>query len=174
MWLLEKPAKVTGIATETGLGFPSVMMHLIGLTRMGYTESPEKGYYVITGKGKKALGFPEIDKRKANDILTYLPLEKSFHFYVDVGKPSNIHAASLQDFCDKISKIDIGSLEFHINRGDFEAWLMDLGDFELARKVLLIREKKMVGEELRKKLHEAVKNRCDELARIRKEEAPPP
>jgi hypothetical protein len=138
---------------------------------MGYLEQHEKGYYAITEKGKKTLGFPEINKEKASEILAYLPLEKSFHFYVDIGKPLNIHAASLQDFCDKILKIDIGSVEFHINRGDFEAWFMELGDIELARKTLLIKEQKIFGEEMRKKLYEVVKNRCEELAKIRKHEA---
>jgi len=171
MWMLDKPAKASEIAKETGLGFPSVMMHIIGLTRMGCVGSPEKGFYAITKNGKKALGFPEINKEKADEILAYLPVEKSFHFYADVGKPLNIHAASLQDFGQKILKVDIGSIEFHIYRGDFEAWFMGLGDIELARKALLIREQKMSGEELRKKLYETVKNRYEELARIRKQGA---
>jgi DNA-binding transcriptional ArsR family regulator len=169
MWMLNKPAKAAEIAKEAGLGFPSVMMHVIGLTRMGYAESNEKGYYSITDKGKRALGFPEISKEKAEEILAYLPIEKSFHFYVDIGKPLNIHAASLQDFCDKISKIDIGSLEFHLHRGDFEAWFMGLGDVELARKTLLLKEQKIFGEEIRKRLYEIVKSRCEELAKIRKQ-----
>ena len=170
MWMLDKPTKAADVAKETRLGFPTVMMHIIGLTRIGYLEQRQKGYYAITEKGKKTLGFPEINKEKASEILAYLPLEKSFHFYVDIGKPLNIHAASLQDFCDKILKIDIGSVEFHINRGDFEAWFMELGDIELARKTLLIKEQKIFGEEMRKKLYEIVKNRCEELTKIRKHE----
>ncbi|MBX5328074.1 MAG: hypothetical protein QHH18_01030 [Candidatus Bathyarchaeota archaeon] len=171
MWMLDKPTKTNEIAKETGLALRQVMMHLIGLTRMGYLESPEKGVYVLTEKGKKMLGFPEIDNGKAAEILTYLPIERSFHFYVDIGKPLNIHAASLQDFCDKIVKVDPASIEFHVNRGDFEAWFMGLGDIELARKTLLIKEHKFFGEELRQKLYEIVKNRCEELARIRKKAA---
>jgi len=168
MWMLEKPAKAADIAKETRLGFPTVMMHIIGLIRMEYVGQHEKGYYVITAKGKKVLGLPEIDKGKADEILAYLPMEKSFHFYADIGKPLNIYATSIQDFFDKILKIDIGSIEFHINRGDFEAWFTGLGDIELARKTLLLREQKMFGEKLRKKLHEIVKNRCEELTKIRK------
>jgi len=167
MWVLEKPTKATEIAKKAGLGFPSVMMHIIGLSRMGYVMSPQKGYYAITEKAKRILGFPEIDRQTANRILTYLPMEKAFHFYVDIGKPLNVHAVSLQDFCDKIMKIDLNSLEFHVNRGDFEAWFMGLGDVELARKTLLIKEQKMPLEELQKKLYEIVKNRCEELAKIR-------
>ena len=143
------------------------MMHIIGLIRMGYAEAHEKGYYAITEKGRKMLGFPEVDNKKADKILAYLPVEKSFHFYADMGKPLNIHAASLQDFCDKISKVNVSSIEFHTYRGDFEAWFMGLGDVELARKTLLIKEQKMLGERLRGKLYEIAKNRCEELSRIR-------
>jgi len=170
MWVVDKPAKAQEIAKDTGVSFPSVMMHIIGLTRSGYLQMPEKGFYVITEKGKKTLGLPKIDKDKASEILTYLPLEKSFHFYVDYGKALNAQAASLQDFCEKIRMIDIGSVEFHTHRGDFEAWFNSLGDVELARKALLIREQKMVGEELRSKLFDVVKSRVEELSKIRKQQ----
>jgi len=167
MWLLDRPAKATEIAKEAGLSFPAAMMHILGLTKMGHAQMPEKGTYMITESGKRVLGLAEISKEKAAEILAYLPLEKSFHFYADVGKPLNVHAASLGDFCDKILKVDSSSIEFHIGRGDFEAWFTELGDAELARKTLLIREEKMVGDNLRRKLHEIVKNRCDTLARMR-------
>ena len=167
MWVLDKPTKAVKIAEEVGLGFPSVMMHIIGLTRMGYVNTPEKGRYIITEKGKKGLGFPEIDGEKARQILEYVPAEKSFHFYADFGKPLNVFAANLQDFYNKILKVDMSSIEFHVDHGDFEAWLTELGDVELARKTLLIKERKAVGEELRKKLYEIVKSRCEELLKIR-------
>jgi hypothetical protein len=167
MWLLDRPAKATEIAKEAGLGFPPVMMHILGLAKMGHVQMPEKGIYIIAESGKKVLGLPEISKEKATEILAYLPMEKSFHFYADIGKPLSVHAASLGDFCDKILKIDLSSIEFHMNRGDFEAWFAGLGDVELARKTLLFSEEKMVGENLRKKLFEIVRNRCDSLARTR-------
>jgi DNA-binding transcriptional ArsR family regulator len=167
MWMIDKPAKATEIAKDTGVSFPSVMMHIIGLTKMGYLKTAEKGFYVITEKGKKTLALPEVDKEKAIEISKYLPAEKSFQFYADIGKPLNIHASSLGDFLDKIKSIDTSSIEFHINRGDFEAWFTMLGDSELARKALLVKEQKMCGEGLREKLYEIVKNRCEELARVR-------
>ncbi|MGC8939108.1 MAG: winged helix-turn-helix domain-containing protein [Candidatus Bathyarchaeia archaeon] len=171
MWVSERPVKVTEITKEVGLGFRSVWMHIMQLARLGYVQSMEDGSYKLTEKGRKALGFPEIDNAKAAEILAYLPLEKSFHFYVDVGRPLNIHAASLNDFCDKLLKVNLESIEFHTNRGDFEAWFTGLGDVELARKVFLLKEQKLFGEDLRKRLYEIVKNRCEELANIRKKEA---
>jgi predicted transcriptional regulator len=167
MWILDRPAKAAEIAKRAGLSFPPTMMHIIGLVRMGFAATSEKGVYAITENGKKVLGFPVISKEKATEILAYLPVERSFHFYADVGKPLNVYAASLGDFCDKILKVDLPSLEFHANRGDFEAWFTGLGDVELARKTLLVREQKAEGENLRTKLYEIGKRRYDELAKIR-------
>jgi DNA-binding transcriptional ArsR family regulator len=159
MLLHDRPLKATQIAKEIGKEFPSVMMHIIGLTRMGYTKSPEKAYYTITEKGKKALGVDEINIENAKTILAHVPSDKSFHFYANVGKPLSLDAQGLQDFRDKILKIDVGSIEFHMSRGDFEAWFASLGDMELAKKTALLKEKRMTGEELRKKLHEIVETR---------------
>jgi hypothetical protein len=41
-----------------------------------------------------------------------------------------------------------------------------LGDLELAKKMAILKGKKMVGEELLKKLHDMVEERCQELMKI--------
>ena len=166
MLLHEKPVKAIEIAKETKKEFPPVMMHLLGLARMGYVSSPEKGLYVITEKGKEALGIPEINKEKATAILAYAPHDKAFNFYVDIGKPLNLHAHNLRDFANKLEKADIASIEFHIKRGDFEVWFNGLGDVELAKKVALLKQKNVVGEDLRMQLHEIVKQRYIALAKL--------
>lgn len=167
MWQLDKPAKASEIAKEVGLAFPPVMMHILGLAKMNYAETAEKGTYTITEMGRKALGLPQVSREKAAEILAYLPVDKSFHFYADIGKPLNIYAASLGDFCDKLAKTDASSLEFHLNRGDFEAWFASLGDTELAKRTLLLREQRVLGEKLRDKFCQDVKNRCNVLTGIR-------
>lgn len=173
MLLLDKPERATHIAKEAGKEFPSVMMHIIGLTRMGYTISPEKGLYTLTEKGKKALGVPEINRDNARAILAHVPQDKSFHFYASVEKPLNLHAYSLQDFHDKILKVDADSVDFHMSRGDFEAWFAGLGDVELAKKTALLKEKKMAGEEPRRRLREIVENRCIVLAIVAEHKVSP-
>ena len=166
MLLYEEPMRAIEIAKETNKGFPPVMMHLLGLARMGYVSSPEKGQYVITEKGKEALGLPEINKEKAAAILAYSPHDQAFSFYDDVGKPLNLHAHNLRDFANKVEKADIASIEFHTKRGDFEAWFNGLGDAELARKVALLKQRNVVGEDLRTQLHEIVEQRYIELAKL--------
>ncbi|MBN1244596.1 hypothetical protein JXA31_03285 [Candidatus Bathyarchaeota archaeon] len=166
MLLLDKPERATHIAKEAGKEFPSVMMHVIGLTRMGYTTSPEKGLYTLTEKGKKALGIPEINSENAKTILAGIPQENSFQFYAGLGKPLNLQARGLQDFCDKIPKVNSDSIDFHMSRGDFESWFAGIGDVELAKKAALLKEKKIVGEVLRTKLQDIVNNRCMALANV--------
>ena len=172
MLLLDKPEKATQIAKEAGKEFPSTMMHIIGLARMGYATSPEKGFYILTVKGKKALGIPEITGENAKMILTDVPQDKAFNFYEDFGKPVGLQACGLKDFCEKIPKVNSASLTFHVSRGDFEAWFAELGDAELAKKVALLKEKQVAGEELRTKLQDIVTRRCAALANLAGHAAP--
>jgi len=166
MLLQEKPLKAVEIAKENKKEFPPTMMHLLGLTRMGYVGSPEKGLYIITAKGKEALGLPETNKEKAIAILAYSPHDKAFHFYCDFGKPLNLHAHNLRDFANKIEKADAASVEFHTKRGDFEAWFTGLGDKELAKKVALLKQRNVIGENMRRQLHEIVMQRYIMLAKL--------
>jgi hypothetical protein len=166
MLLNGKPLKAIDIAKEAKREYQPVNMHLLGLIKMGYVNLPEKGLFAITEKGKKTLGIPEITKEKAAAIIAYLPHDKAFNFYVTVGKPLNIHAHSLRDFANKLDRADIISVEFHMQRGDFENWFRGLGDEELAKKTSFLKKKNVVGEDLRKQLHENAEQRYLELAQL--------
>jgi len=162
----DKAMKATDVAKESGKQFRPTMMHILGLVRMGYVSSPEKGLYVVTPMGKEALQMPQISKEKAGAILAYSPHDKAFHFYDDVGKPINLHAHNLRDFANKVEKAPLESLQFHMTRGDFEAWFNGLGDADLTKKVAALKERKVVGEDLRTQLHEIVEQRYIELATL--------
>jgi hypothetical protein len=166
MLLNETPQKATEIAKEAKKEFQPVMMHLLGLTRMGYVSSPQKGLYIITPQGKKALGINEVTKEKANQILAYAPHEKSFNFFKAVDAPLNIHAHNLRDFTGKIEKVELASLEFHFSRGDFEAWFKGLGDEELAKKMAILKKHNPAGEHLREELGEVVGQHYRKLAEL--------
>jgi hypothetical protein len=161
LFLHDKPVKAAQLAKEMGKEFPAVQMHLIGLVKMGDAESPQKGQYLISVNGKKALGLPEITREKAKKILAKAPSEKAFHFYAGIGKPLNVYAHDLLEFCDKVSQVEAESVEFHLSRGDFEAWFNALGDEELARKIALLKGRKMKAEELREKIREFTANRYE-------------
>jgi len=162
----EKPVKAAQVAKDIGKEIPSVQMHLIGLTKMGFAESPLKGNYLISKNGKKAVGLNEITKEEALSILAQTPRDKAFHFYSGIGKPLNLYAHNLLEFCDKIGKVSLDSIEFHLNRGDFEAWFKSMGDLELAKKTALLKERKINAEELGFRLHVIIENRCSDLSKI--------
>jgi hypothetical protein len=166
MLLNDKPERAVQIAKGSGNDFKPVMMHLIGLARMGFITSPEKGQYKITSKGKNALGIPETTQECAKQLLSKTLQEKTFHFYADIEKPLGIYAHGLPDFSEKLTKIDIDSIEFHLYRDDFQKWSSALGDTELAKKMALLKETGIHGEQLRTKLHEIIENRCQALSTI--------
>jgi hypothetical protein len=166
MLLFEKPKKATEIAKEASKGFQPTMMHLLGLQKMGYVTSPEKGHYLITAEGKRILGLPEVNKEKAAAIIAYQPHDKSFEFYATIGQPLHIHAHSLKDFANKLERADVVSVDFHAKRGDFEAWFKGLGDAELAKKVVLLKQRNVTGEEFRHQLEHIAEDRYFELAKL--------
>ena len=166
MLLLDKPIKAADIAKEVKKPFQPVMGHLLGLTKNGYISLPEKGLYIITEKGKQALGLPDVNKEKAAALLSYSPHDKAFNFYLEIDKPIDLHAHGLRDFAVKLEKTDVVSVEFHTKRGDFEAWFKELGDQELAKKVELLKKKNVSGDELRKQLRDIVMMRYVFLAKL--------
>ncbi len=166
MLLNDKSMKAKEIAEKMQKEIRPVNMHILGLIQMGYASAPEKGQYAITGKGKQALGIPEIDKEKALAIISYSPHDKAFHFYANIGKPLNLHAHNLRDFANKIQRADLESIDFHVKRGDFEAWFAGLGDVELSKKLALLKQKNLVGDEMRKQLHDIVEQRYVQLANM--------
>lgn len=163
LWEAGKPVHRENIARRIGLRINSTMGHLLGLIKAKYVSVAGKNYYAITNFGKEALGFPKLDEKRALTILSSQPLDKAFRFYTGLNQYAGIWANSLDDFCKKILTVNLGAVEFHVPRRDFESWINYLGDMELARKISLIRVKNLFGEALRKELYDTIRSRCDEL-----------
>jgi TPP-dependent 2-oxoacid decarboxylase len=77
-----------------------------------------------------------------------------------------LHAHNLRDFANKLDKADLASAEFHLQRGDFEAWFKMLGDEELAKKTALLKKKNYAGEEMRNQLRSMVEQRFLDLSKL--------
>ena len=104
-----------------------------------------------------------VNRLGASEILRTVPPDQSFLFFEDIGKYTGRLAANLADFCENMKTIDIKSVTFHFERGDYERWIKEiLHDAELARKLKRIK-KSSSGEELRNKILQAVRKRLDEL-----------
>jgi|NGEPerStandDraft_6_1074524.scaffolds.fasta_scaffold172071_2 hypothetical protein len=99
------------------------------------------------------------------EILRTVPYEKGFHFYSALGNFSGETATSLDDFEKKLQVVSADSVNFHLQRGDFQKWIEDtLGDRELAKRVSLVKLTLPV-ENLRKELLAIVQTRITELRR---------
>jgi alpha-amylase len=112
---------------------------------------------------------PEIERLESNkkivEILRTVPYEKGFHFYTATGSFTGETATSLDAFEKKLQVVPADSVNFHVQRGDFQKWMKDtLGDDELARRVSLVKLT-LPTEDLRKELLAIVQTRITELRR---------
>jgi hypothetical protein len=99
----------------------------------------------------------------ASEILRTVPPDQSFLFFEDIGKYTGRLAANLADFCEDIRTIDMKSVAFHFERGDYERWVREtLHDLQLARRFKRI-SKSNSGEKLRNKILQEVRKRLGEL-----------
>ncbi len=115
------------------------------LAREGFLRKVGSGYG-LSEKGKNAL-----------KISMQVPSEMAFHFYVEVDKPLDFSAQSLEEFYRLVRQVCSDSLEFHLYRGDFERWLQDvLKDGELNEAVASLRTAELKDEELRKAMMNAI------------------
>jgi len=104
-----------------------------------------------------------VAKGIAKMILARVPTGKAFYFYSEIGKPLGTFASSLEEFGEKLKSVEAKSLEFHTRRGDFEKWVYMLGDGELAKSLIKVRDAQYFGETLRTELVKAVQTRVNQL-----------
>lgn len=111
------------------------------------------------------MGFPLINQKKAEKILSQVPTENVFFFYEEMNQPLGVSLNSLSNLCDKNQPIDIKSIEFHTAQGHMEPWIAFLGDLELSKR-LTIKDANLKGEMLREILYKTFKFRLKELQKI--------
>ncbi len=100
-------------------------------------------------------------------ILRRLPTGKGFTFSQEFTRPTSFKTNDIFEFVDAIKNVPIRSIEYHMERGDFERWLSQvLGDDELAKSIALLNKQGLVGETLRKNLIHIVEARLEKLGAI--------
>ncbi len=103
------------------------------------------------------------DSEKAHKILKPVPYDQGFHFYVAQGNYTGVTSTSLCSFLRDMGNIDGQSIRFHLERGDFQKWIIKiLGDEELAQKIDDI-NKENQEETLRQQLTNIVQKRISQL-----------
>ena len=98
-------------------------------------------------------------------ILRNLSREEAFYFFASIGNYAGESVASLKAFFEKIGSVNVKSLEFHLQREDFEKWINEtLGDQKLAAQIKDLRSQSITGENLRNHLCLVVARRYKELS----------
>lgn len=92
-----------------------------------------------------------------------VPLEKGFHFYDGADMPTELLATSLPEFLGCVEKVSTQSLEFHLERGDFQKWLTLLGEKRVIRQLGSLAKKGLKGEKLRARIVEILKSRAKKI-----------
>ncbi|GHF42273.1 hypothetical protein HNQ07_002144 [Deinococcus metalli] len=99
-------------------------------------------------------------------LLAPLPADKQFCFRDALGRACG-QAASLWEFREALHMVATASLQFHLLRGDFEAWVSGvLRDEPLAGRLRKLAHAGLTGEVLRGQLVEVVDDRYAELERL--------
>jgi hypothetical protein len=100
----------------------------------------------------------------ASRILKTVTREKAFYFFTSIGNYTGMSASSLKEFMEKISEVNVKSLEFHLYRGDFEKWVAEvLQDLDLAGEIKRLQKLSLTGNGLRDQLIFVVSRRLKRL-----------
>ena len=108
--------------------------------------------YLELKKTHKAL----LKRVRTQDKNSEEKISEGFRFAIDVGVYTEYCALNLEKFYKIIKKIPLKSIEFHLQRGDFERWLDLIEMPKLAKEVEKVRFSGFVGEDQRQKLLSAM------------------
>jgi hypothetical protein len=107
-----------------------------------------------------------INTEEAQKILSPVPYQQGFHFFMPDGHYSGETATSLCSFLSDLKHLDIQSIRFHFDRGDFQKWLRTtIGDEELAGRIDNL-DKTVPEETMRQQLAGIMQKRISELQLI--------
>jgi hypothetical protein len=91
------------------------------------------------------------------DILGKLPFQEGFHFCLEGGNYTGITATSIHEFTEKLQTIDQNSIDFHMQRKDFQKWIKnEFCDKELPKEIDHIHEEKVADKILRQELLDTI------------------
>jgi predicted transcriptional regulator len=159
-----------GNATLNELVWPSgftrteVNVILKSLQARGLVEPRYGEEWRLTAKGYEVVeALEKLDREKIAKILRALPNGEGFYFYRDIGQYTGKMASSLSEFHKILDEIEDKSIKFHLDNGDFERWLIHVGDEDLAVRLREIVSSNLEYAVLRSAILEAVGRRLGAL-----------
>ena len=116
----------------------------------------------------KAAAMPKktvMSKEVVQRILRKVPYQEGFRFSRGIGDYTGQVALSLEDFAEMLRWVDSKSVDFHMERRDFEKWVRYIfGDEEFAQAIN--RRTVFQRENLRNELVKLVTEHVDELKKM--------
>lgn len=100
------------------------------------------------------------------NALRDLPPEHAFYFYEGIGQPTGLASKNLVEFRDQTKAASPASIEFHLERGDFENWFRLLGDEPLLHQVANLRKRKPAADQLPSRLSSLIDSRIRQLRKF--------
>jgi hypothetical protein len=110
----------------------------------------------------------------AKRFLRRLPAGMGFTFSYDFVRSSGLTVNSLSEFNSTLKTVDLSSIRFHEEKGDFERWIRQvIGDHKLADEIATVKSSKRMrkGEKLRKTVISIIAKRLKELNEITEEDS---
>jgi DNA-binding Lrp family transcriptional regulator len=155
--LIEERLRVLKVMSEvTGRLDLNEFARMVGLTpnqTLGCMQELLKADFLK----KVGAGYGITDAGRAT-LKAFTPVQAGmeFHFYMEIGQPTNFAAKSFLDFYGIVKQVNAASLEFHLHRGDFENWAREaLNDAAFAEELAKLKKPKLKGERLRKAIIKA-------------------
>lgn len=128
---------------------------------LGKSASPDQPRVVRFHVGERTV--PHV-RHLRKYLRAALPKPKMFHFHDGRGHYLDRAAANLWEFRQALGELPIETIQYHLQRGDFERWLENvLHDEELARRVRKVGSRNLQKDRLRQALLEVVIDRYEEL-----------
>ncbi len=104
-----------------------------------------------------------ISESKIVKILSHVPHDKGFQFFINLEHNTGETATSLDAFAQKLETINADSVKFHFQRNDFQNWIQTtVGDTVLAERINHV-SRKLPVEDLRNELVKTVRTRISQL-----------
>ena len=110
------------------------------------------------------------EKSEAIDAFRTAAQDQAFYFYKGIGQPISRSSSNLAEFVQVLQSVDPTSVQFHVQRGDFERWFKSLGEQSLANQIAGLRGRNISGQELRTELSLAVGSRVNQLQKGQQED----
>jgi len=153
--LSAKGGTVKSLASSTSFDRELVKRRIGTLRRLGLI-SPKPGAlrtYVLTQLGNRLAETGDVHLVEPYSPGEEVTKDLGFRFAVGEGLYTGDIALSYAEFADLIGKIDARSLIFHLYRGDFERWVLDVfKDKKTAQKLKRLALRPMQPERLRPRL----------------------